>query len=434
MSFIKGEFVELAITLSIAVVLIVLNVPIWASLVIAAAPYLLLKDIPFTAISMYMCTGTMTSFILLAFPLFVFAGNLMNHAGITTKIFGFAETLVGWVRGGLGHVNVVASMIFAGMSGSAVADLGALGPIEIKGMTDRGYDIDFTAGVTLASSTIGPIIPPSTSVILYAVIANASVAKLFLGGFLPGILMGLSLMIMIFFYCKNKNYPVREKPSVREIATSFKDVFLALLNPVIIVLGMVGGVFTPTEASAIAVLYAAFLGVVVYRSLTFEKIVTVLSDSVKLVSNVYLVLGPALLFSFILTRENVGNYLIHLIASLNLHATSVLFMLTGLILIMGCFVEVTAMMILMLPIIMPVIKSIGVDITHFGLLFIMTAVMGILTPPFGLGLFIISGMTGLSVPRLSRAVFPFLIPLIITIMLVLLMPDIVLFLPNLLMD
>ena len=298
----------LAIVLILMFTFFLLRVPIWASLIFAAIPYFIINGIPLSAIPSYMSTGVMTSFVLIAFPLFTLSGRLLNVAGITQRIFNFADINLGWIRGGLGHVNVLASMIFAGMSGSAVADLGALGPIEIKGMTDKGYDLEFSAGITLASSTIGPIIPPSTSVIIYAVVANASVAKLFLGGIVPGVLMGVTLMIMVYIMSRNRNYAVRKFPTLKEWLIGLKEVSLALLSPVIMFLGMLGGIFTPTEAAAVLVAYAIFLGVVVYRELSWKSFLNELKETAKLVSNVYAILGGALMFGLILVPGERRGY------------------------------------------------------------------------------------------------------------------------------
>jgi tripartite ATP-independent transporter DctM subunit len=424
--------IGLAIVLILTITLFLLNVPIWVALVFASIPYFIINQVPLSAIPSYMSTGMMTSFVLIAFPLFTLSGRLLNASGITQRIFNFADINVGWIRGGLGHVNVAASMIFAGMSGSAVADLGALGQIEIKGMTDKGYDLEFSTGITLASSTIGPIIPPSTSVILYAVIANASVAKLFLGGIVPGVLMGITLMIMVYFMCKNRNYAVRKMGSLREWLIGLKDVSLALLSPVIMLVGILGGVFTPTEASAVLVAYAIFLGTVVYREMSWKSFVAELRETVKLVSNVYAILGGALIFGFILSRENAGSLLVSFIAAKQLSPLLVTSLIAVLVLFLGCFIEVTAMMMLILPVLMPVVRHVGIDVTYFGVLFIMAAVYGVMTPPFGLGLFIMSGMTGLSFKKTVRATVPFLIPLGVTLFLVILVPQFILFVPNLL--
>jgi tripartite ATP-independent transporter DctM subunit len=380
-----------------------------------------------------MSTGTITSFILLAFPLFTLAGRLMNTGGVTKRIFDFADVVVGWIPGGLGHVNVLASMIFAGMSGSAVADIGGLGVIEIKGMKEKGYDLDFSAAITIASSTIGPIIPPSAPMVLYAVMANESVGRLFIGGVLPGTLMGICLMIMVYFYSLNRNYPVSPRPSLRGILKALGSVILPLMNPLIILSGMIGGMFTPTEAAAVAVAYAFVLGKFVYRELTWRQVFDDIRDTVKFCGSVYVIVGAALIFSTVLTRERVGDMLINFVKSYSLSPTALVFALALIVLIMGCFVEVTAMFFLLVPVFVPLIDAMGISKVFFGVVFTITAVYGILTPPFGLGLFMITSMTGLSFNRVVKATMPFLIPLILAVILLILFPKIVTFLPDLLM-
>ena len=424
--------ISLILLLIILILLLILNVPVWAALVFSAIPYFIIENIPLTAIPSMMSTGQMTSFLLLAFPLFTLAGKIMNESGVTERIFDFANTNVGWIRGGLGHVNVLASMLFAGMSGSAIADISRLGNIEIQGMTKKGYDLEFSCGVTLASATIGPIIPPSAAIILYAVIAGESVAKLFIGGIIPGLLMGISLMVMIYFITKNKKYPLAKKPTILESLKSWKKVILPLLNPVIIVLGMTGGFFTPTEAAAVAVLYSVILGVFVYHKLTLKKLFSQIKETAVFCSSVYVLIAGALIISFILTRENIANTLVDTIMSINLPPAIIIFALSLITILLGCFVEVTALILLILPVMIPIIHALEVSTVFFGVVFIMSAILGILTPPFGLGLYVVSDMTGLSFKKTIKAVAPFLLPLFLVIVLLIVFPQIVTFLPNLL--
>jgi tripartite ATP-independent transporter DctM subunit len=424
---------SLALVLVLAFLLLINNVPIWAALVFACIPYFIINQVPLSIIPTQMSTGTISSFILLAFPLFTLAGRLMNTGGVTKRIFDFADTVVGWIPGGLGHVNVFASMIFAGMSGSAVADIGGLGLIEIKGMKEKGYDLDFSAAITIASSTIGPIIPPSAPMVLFAVMANESVGRLFLGGVLPGVVMGVSLMVMVYFYSRSRNYPVSVRPNVAGFFKALRLVCLPMLNPLIILSGMVGGVFTPTEAAAVAVAYAFLLGKFVYRELTWGQAFGDVKETVKFCGSVYAIVGAALIFSTVLTRERVGDALIEFVKSYSLGPTALVFALSAVVFIMGCFVEVTAMFFLLVPVFIPLIEAMGISKVFFGVVFTIVAVYGILTPPFGLGLFMISSMTGLSFNRVVKATMPFLIPLIISVILLILFPKIVTFLPDLLM-
>jgi len=422
---------DFSIVVVIFALLMITGIPIWAVLLGASIPYFLMNNIPFTLVTSVMSAGTITSFLLMAFPLFTLAGRLMNIGGVTERIFNFADTHVGWIRGGMGHVNVLASMLFAGMSGNATADIGGLGTIEIEGMTKRGYDLDFSVGITLASSTVGPIIPPSIPIILYAVITGESVMRLFVGGIIPGIVMGTSLMIMVFFYTSRRNYPKLAFPTLRQSLKSIKNVFLPMLNPVIILAGMFSGVFTPTEAAAVSVAYSIFLGKIVYKELTWKKIFSEIKITAKFCSAIYVIIGASLVFSFIVTREQIAQKLVNYIITIGLNQIEILFLLTLLVLLLGCFIEGTALIILILPIIIPLVRAVQISQVHFGVLFIMATTTGMLTPPFGLGLFMISSMTGMPFERVVKSITPFLIPLIVAMIIIILIPNMVLFLPNL---
>ncbi len=417
--------------LIILLILLALRVPIWVALLASSLPYFIINQVPLSVIPLTMSAGTITSFILLGFPLFSLAGKLMNNGGITERIFDWANVHFGWIRGGLGHVNIVASVIFAGMSGSAIADIGGLGSIEIDGMTKRGFDLEFSTAITLASSTIGPIIPPSTPLIIYAVIANQSVAALFLGGIIPGLLMGISLMVMVYLFAVKRKYPVEPFPKFKQSIMSTLRVILPTFNIIIILGGMAFGIFTPTEAAAVSVAYSIVLGMVGYKELTWKRLWSEIVATAKFCASVYVIIGASMVFTFIITREQIGNQLVAVIESTGLGATPVLFLFTLLVLVLGCLIDVTALIILILPVIVPVLIALDINLVHYGVVFIMTGVLGILTPPFGLGLYAASGMTGLPFIKVVRSVTPFLIPLMVTIILVILIPDLVLFIPNL---
>lgn len=419
------------LTLVLLLVFMAAKLPIWSAIVLASVPYLLMNQIPLSAIASTMVGGQITSFILLAFPLFSLAGTLMNSGGISKRIFDFANINFGWIRGGLGQVNIAASMLFAGMSGSAIADISGLGKIELKGMKENGYDDDFSVGITLASSVVGPIIPPSTPMIIYSVISGESVLRLFLGGVVPGLMIGVSLGVMVYFIAKRRNYPKERRPTLRQHFKSWKDVFLSLFTTVIIFSGMIGGVFTPTEAAAVAVVYSAFLGMVVYKNLTPRQFLEDIKSTMLFCANIFAIVAASMVLSFIFTRENVGPQLVQLIRNLGLSATSVVFMLLLIVLLLGCFIEVSALIILILPVMIPIVNSIGFPPLAFGVIFVLTSVLGILTPPFGLGLFIGSDIAGMDFKRTVRAVMPFFVPLFVVIALMVFVPATVTFLPSL---
>lgn len=420
-----------AATMAIFVVSMIIGVPIWASILLASFYYFIEEGVPITAVTTIMVSGQITSFILLAFPLFSLAGSFMNSGNISKRIFDFANTNVGWMRGGLGQVNVVASLLFAGMSGSAVADISGLGRVELKGMREKGYDLEFSTGITLASSVLGPIIPPSTPMILYSVASGVSVLSLFVGGLVPGLLIAAALMIQVYLIARKRNYPVEKFPGLREHLRSWKEVFLSLLTPVIILVGMFSGVVTPTEAAAVAVIYAFILGTFIYREMGWKQVGRDVWDSAVFCTNIYAIIAASMVFSFILTRENVGNSLVALVQGWQLSQITVIFMLLCVILLLGCIIEVSAMIILILPIILPIVEAVQYPPVAFGVIFVLTSVLGILTPPFGLGLFMGSEISGLSFNQTFRSAAPFILPLLLVIILMVFFPGIVTFLPDL---
>jgi len=424
------EFIS---TLVLMVFLMLINVPIWGAIILACVPYFLITGIPIAVLASNMASGGITSFILLAFPLFSLAGAFMNSGDLSRRIFNFAEINVGWMRGGLGQVNIMASLLFAGMSGSAVADISGLGRVEMQGMIEKGYDKEFSTGITLASSVLGPIIPPSTPIILYSVSSGVSVLGLFIGGFLPGFLIAGTLMVMVNIISRKHDYARRKFPSFKEQLFSWRDAFFSLMTPVIILTGMFTGIVTPTEAAAIAVVYSAIIGLFVYKTMTFRTMLKDIRETALFCANTYAIIAASMVLSFIFTRENVGIYLAGLVTAAGLSQTVVIFMLLAIVLLLGCFIEVSAMIILIIPIILPIVNAVGYSTLAFGIIFVLTAVMGILTPPFGLGLFIGADITGMDFWKVFKSVLPFFIPLIVTICLMVFYPEIVTYLPNLLL-
>ncbi|MBO6520229.1 MAG: TRAP transporter large permease [Rhodospirillales bacterium] len=375
--------------------------------------------------------GGVDSFPLLAVPFFILAGNLMNSSGITNRIFEFAKAVVGWLPGGLGHVNVGASVVFAGMSGAAVADAGGLGSIEIKAMKDAGYDTEFSVGITAASSTIGPIIPPSLPMVIYGVLASASVGKLFAAGFIPGLLMAVALMIMIAFIARKRRYPVDAAFRFGNLAVRTKEAFLSLMTPVIVAGGIISGILTPTEAAIAAAAYALFLGLFVYRSLNLKRLMWVSVRSIETTAVVLFVVAAASIFAWILTSNNVAvtlsNYMLHLTDSKAMLTLIIL----ALLLVVGCFMETIAAMIILVPVLLPVAVQFGFDPTHFGVIMVLTLMISLLTPPVGVVLYVLSSISGLTFERCVAATMPFLVPLIAVLLLVAFVPQISLWLPNL---
>jgi tripartite ATP-independent transporter DctM subunit len=412
-------------------ILMALRVPIAFSLALSSFAYILYSGLPPVLLMHNMVNG-MDSFPLLAIPFFILAGALMNSAGITARIFRFARAIVGWMHGGLGHVNVGASIIFAGMSGAAVADAGGLGAIEIKAMREAGYDDDFSVGVTAASSTIGPIIPPSLPLVIFGVMASVSIGKLFVAGIIPGLLMALSLSAMIWWMSRKRDYPRDVSFSPTVIATRFKAAFLPLMTPVIIVGGIVSGAFTPTEAAIGAAAYALFLGTIVYRTLSVRKLAVISLETIETTAAIMMIVGAASVFAWILTANQVAAQFAEFVLSFTDSKAVVLLLIMAVVLIVGLFMETIAAISILVPVLMPVAAQFGIDPVHLGIIVILNLMLGLLTPPVGMVLFVLSRVSKVPFEQCVRATLPFLIPLIGVLLLLTFVPSLVLWLPELL--
>lgn len=413
------------------VILLVIGVPVAVSLAIASLAYILIDGLPSVVLIHNMING-IDSFPLLAIPFFILAGHLMNTGGITNKIFAFARACVGWMYGGLGHVNVGASVIFAGMSGAAVADAGGLGNIEIKAMKDAKYDTDFSVGITAASSIIGPIIPPSLPLVIYGVIASVSIGELFVAGLVPGLLMAVSLMLMVAYYARKRNYPRDKSFELQRLIDTFKKAFLPLLTPAIIIGGISTGVFTPTESAVAAVMYSLFLGVVVYKTLTFKHLVKVSMETIETTAAILLIIASAAIFAWILTANQVADHLGTFLLSLSDDKTVLLLIIMLLVLVMGMFMETIAAITILVPLLMPIAATVGIDPVHLGIIVILNLMIGLLTPPVGMVLYVLSEVSNVKFEQCVKATVPFLIPLTIVLLLVVFFPDLALWLPTML--
>jgi TRAP-type C4-dicarboxylate transport system permease large subunit len=414
------------------------------------------------------------SFPLLAVPFFILAGNLMNNAGITNRIYNYALGLVGWLKGGLGHVNVVGSVIFAGMSGTAVADAAGLGTIEIKAMKDHGYSTEFAVGVTAASATVGPIIPPSLPFVIYGMMANVSVGALFLAGILPGLIMA-SLMMVTVAYFAHKNgwgadvkfewprvlkalaetavvaaWPVVLWLLITKLAFSpqatvilgiivlfiadrvFKfQAVLPILTPVLLIGGMTTGIFTPTEGAIAACLWAMLLGFVWYRTLSWKMFVKISLDTVETTATVLFIVAAASIFGWMLTATGVTSAISQWVLGFTDKPWVFLLLANLLMLFVGCFLEPTAAITILVPILVPICQQLGIDLVHFGLVMVLNLMIGLLHPPMGMVLFVLARVAKLSVERTTMAILPWLVPLLASLLLITYVPSIVLWLPNL---
>ncbi len=409
--------------------LMIIGVPVAVALALASLAFVATNGMPPMIVLANMVNG-INSFPLIAVPFFILAGHLMNTAGITTRIFSFARATVGWMHGGLGHVNVGASVIFAGMSGAAVADAGGLGNIEIKAMRDAGYDTDFSVGITAASSTIGPIIPPSLPLVIYGVIANASIGQLFAAGLVPGLLMAVMLMLMVAWYAKRRNYPRDARFEVGRFFRTFLDAALPLFTPVIIVGGIVSGMFTPTEAAIAAVVYSLFLGLAVYRTLNWRKLLRVSMDTLETTAAIMMIVAASTIFAWILTANQVALHFADLLFSLTDNRVAVILLITVMVLIIGCFMETIAAITILVPVLLPIAMKVGIDPVHFGIILILNLMIGLLTPPVGMVLYVLSKVANVPFERCVTATAPFLIPLVFVLMLLTFIPELSLWLPT----
>jgi len=385
--------------------------------------------IPYGIVAQRMIYGV-NSFPLLAIPFFLLVGRLMNTAGITDRIFGFCNALIGHVRGGLGHVNILASMIFAGMSGSAVSDAVGLGQMEIKAMKDEGYDINFSAAVTAASATIGPIVPPSIPMVLFGVLGNVSVGSLFIGGLIPGVMMGLFMMFTVTFIAKRHGYPVRQRSSFSHALRSTAQAFFPLLSPAILIGGIWLGMFTPTEAAAVAVVYSLLLGMVFYRQINLRMLIKVMREALDDAAILLFIISAASLYGWLLARYRITIIIAESILSITQEPMLILLIINVFLLIVGFFMESLAAINILTPILMPLALKIGVNPVHFGVMMVLNLMIGLITPPVGMVLYATQRVAGIPFEKLQRAVLIFFIPLILVLIAVTTIPVLTTWLPS----
>lgn len=450
------------------------GIPVAIAMAGAALVYVIATGNPPPYVVIHRMVGGIDSFPLLAVPFFILAGNLMNCAGITTRIYNFALALVGWLRGGLGHVNIVGSVVFAGMSGTAIADAAGLGTIEIKAMREHGYDAEFAVGVTAASATLGPIIPPSLPFVIYGMFANVSVGALFLAGLIPGLVMTVMMMLTVAWFAHRKGWGrdiawqwARVRKALIELAlvvglplalwlvaraganmTYAVPIALALLlsadwkfrfnavlpimTPVLLIGGMTTGLFTATEGAIAACAWSLFLGVVWYRTINWRLFVKASMDTVETTSTVLLIVAAASIFGWMLTATRTTEMIAAWILTFADEPWKFLLLANALMLFVGCFLEPTAAITILVPILLPIVRHLGIDPIHFGLVMVLNLMIGLLHPPMGLVLFVLARVAKLSVERTTMAILPWLVPLLLSLALVTFVPAIALWLPRVL--
>ncbi|WP_293868166.1 TRAP transporter large permease [uncultured Alsobacter sp.] len=410
--------------------LIVVGVPIAITLIGLGVIGVWWAGIPINIIAQRMVFG-LDSFTLLAIPLFLLMGNLMNATGVTERIFRFASAMVGHWRAGLAHVNVIASGFFAGMSGSAIADAAGLGAVQIRAMRQQGYPADYAAAITAASATMAPVIPPSIAAVLYAYIADVSVGRMFMAGVIPGLLMGGALMATIHVMARGKPYPIAPKASGPARRKAFLDALPALVCPFFLIGGMYSGFFTPTEGSAFGVLYAVLLGMVYRRGVNMGVVAEALRETVITTGAVMIIISGAHVFAWILTQQRVPQELTQLVLSMGLNKYTFLLVINVVLLILGMLLDTTAIMLLVTPVIVPAVKALEIDLIHFGMVMIVNMMIGLLTPPVGMALFVVSNLSGESVEKVAKASLPYVVSLTAVLLLITYAPALVLALPDL---
>ena len=409
--------------------LMVLGVPIAYSLSISAI-FTVVVTGNFTPVAIFhRMIGNASGYTLLAIPFFILAAKLMNTGGITRKIFRAASAWVGWIPGGLGHANVVASIVFSGMSGSAVADAGGLGQIEIDAMKEKGFDADFSAGVTAASATIGPIIPPSIPMVVYGMMTEVSVGSLFIGGIVPGLLLAVATSILVFIISKRRNYPT-EKFSWKEVGVATKEALLSLLTPIIIIGGIWTGIFSPTEAACIAATYAFILAVIVYRELGWKDVKNALIETARDSAGILCIICGAAAFSWLVTMLGMTSAMSRALVALTDNKYLILLIVNIAFLIIGMFMEALAAMTITLPFLVPLMAAYGINPLHLGVVLVLNLMIGLCTPPVGTSLFICAKTAGITIEKMYKAILPFLIPLIIVLFLITYVPGLVTWLPG----
>lgn len=413
-------------------VLAAIGTPVAYSIIVGSIVYLGVKGQDVAMAGEQMISGLFDSFVLLAVPLFIVAANIMNASAVSDRLLKFCVATVGRFRGGLGHVNVVSAIIFSGMSGSAVADAAGIGRVVIDMMRKSGhYSGGYAAALTAASATIGPIIPPSIPMVLYALVSNTSIGYLFLGGIVPGLLMGVVLMFMNAYYAWKNDIGREEAVPLHEIPKVTMQAFPALLMPVILLYGIYGGIATPTEAAAIAAAYALFIAVFLYRSLSFKSFYEVMVESARPSASVGLVIGGALILNYIVASENIGTTIAKALVDIHVAPLTFMFGVNILLLILGCILDASTIILVILPLFIPSCQQLGIDLIYFGVVAVVNTMIGLITPPYGILLFVINAITRIPLAEIIREIWVFIAALVFALVAMILFPELTLWLPKL---
>jgi C4-dicarboxylate transporter DctM subunit len=418
--------------IAVMLVAFTIGLPVAYSILVPAIIYVIQQQVPLYVIAQKMTNGV-ESFPLLAVPFFIAAGEMMNTGGVTRRLVNLASTMVGHITGGLAHVTVVANMIMAGMSGSALADAAGTGRVLIPAMVQEKFDKPFAAAIVSAAGTIGPIIPPSIAFVLYGFIASTSVGRLFLGGIIPGVLMGLFLMAAVYVVSRRRGYPRHKRATFRQVLLAIKDASWALFMPFLIIGGILSGAFTPTEAAGVAAIYGLFVGFFIYKEIALRDLLPIATRVVTSTAVVLFIVAAATVLQFIFIREMVGEALQNLFKPFYANRIVALVFINLLFLFLGCIMETTALLLLFTPLFLPTIDGLGVDRVHFGVFFVLNLMIGTLTPPVGTVMYVILNISKITMMEFVREVWPMLIALTVVLFLITFYPPLVMFIPNLLM-
>jgi C4-dicarboxylate transporter, DctM subunit len=425
----------LASPFSICIVVItalaLLGLPIGHAMIAGSVLYLLLAGQDMGTVAEQFLNGMYTNYIILSVPLFILAAELMNVGSMTDRLLRFCDAVVGRFRGGLAHVNILQSIIFAGMSGSAIADAAGTGKMMQAMMTKDGkYPASFAAALTAVTAVIGPIIPPSIPMILYALVSDTSIGYLFLGGVVPGLLMAFAQMGLVVASARRRNFPVEPPTPLRELPRITWEAIPALMMPVVLLGGIYGGVMTPTEAAAVAAGYALFVSAAIYRSITPRSLYASLLSSARTSASIGMLIGSALVFNYVVTVENIPEAVRDLLDSYDLSAIGFLLLVNAILLTLGCVLEGTAILLIVVPVFIPAAQALGIDLVHFGVMVVVNIMLGLVTPPYGLLLFVMNSITGVPLRDIVREVLPFLLAMMAALAVIAFVPETVLWLPR----
>jgi tripartite ATP-independent transporter DctM subunit len=420
----------LSAALAVFILIFLLRMPIALGMLASAVSYFLIKGGDLSLVINQVMNTYWTNYVIIAVPLFIFTANVMNSGKVTDMIYGFTNALCGGMRGALGHVNVLGSLIFAGMTGSAIADAAGLGKIEIEAMTDAGFEPEFSCSITAASATIGPIFPPSIPLVIYAMLSGTSVGALFMGGMIPAILLAVALMVYIAIISKIRDYPRGKRYSFQEMLAYTIKSIPALLTPVILLVGIYTGVMTPTEAGAIAGLYAIIISVFAYKAFGWKDLWNVVRDSVRDIGATSIMIGAAAIISYIVAREQIANSLGTWIMSISDNKNFFLLMVNLVILLLGMFIDTSTIQLIFVPIMLPVARALGIDLIHFGLVVTFNMMVGLSTPPFGMLLFITSSISNTPLKKIMKEITWPIVVMIVVLFIITFIPETVLFLPR----